>query len=304
MFRYQVRYVSFDCLVSIFFTFKFIQYFFQARIIYLFRNAQFFFICIRQKGMQIHHHIRKDLYRVLFRLDHHKRDRRILDLCRLLLRDDGSCLGHHFSRHDIHDVFCQRKACDTVAEGKLFIKFITSDLCQIIAPHVKKHAVDQAFRAVHRKRFARTEFLIQFQKTILIVLGRIFRKTGNDLRLFPEQVEDLLVRSHTERADQHRDRHFSVPVNTHIKNIIGVRLIFQPRPAVRNNGRGIQFLSDLIVGDPVINTGGTHKLAYNNTFCTIDDKCTRLRHEWQISHENVMFTDFFRFFIMKSYLHF
>ena len=45
----------------------------------------------------------------------------------------------------------------------------------------------------------------------------------------------------------------------------------------------------------------THELTDNNSLSTIDHKCACCGHQRQISHENLMFIDFFCLFVNQSY---
>ena len=53
------------------------------------------------------------------------------------------------------------------------------------------------------------------------------------------------------------------------------------------------------MGDPVINSRRTHKLTDDNTFRTIDHESTCLRHQREISHEDLMFVYLISFLIIK-----
>ena len=53
----------------------------------------------------------------------------------------------------------------------------------------------------------------------------------------------------------------------------------------------------------IVNSGGTNELADDNTFCAIDHECTCLRHQRQVTHENLVFIDFICLFIIKTYFY-
>ena len=128
-------------------------------------------------------------------------------------------------------------AADTVAEHQFFIKLVSSYLRQVITSRVKEHAGDQAFRTINCQRLSRTDLLIQLQKSFLIVGCRILFKARHDLRLFAKQLDDLRICTDSQRTDQHSDRYLSSSIYSYIKNVIGISLILQPCPAVRDHGR-------------------------------------------------------------------
>ena len=55
------------------------------------------------------------------------------------------------------------------------------------------------------------------------------------------------------------------------------------------------------MGDPVIDARRTHKLADDDTFSSVDDKCTCLCHQRKVSHEDLMFIDLISLLIMEPY---
>ena len=118
-----------------------------------------------------------------------------------------------------------------------------------------------------------------------------------------KQINNLLICSDTKRTDEHCDRNLSGSVYTNIKNVIGIGLIFQPCTTVRNNGARIEFLTNLIMRNSVVDTRGTNQLADDNTFCAIDYECTGLSHKRQIAHEDLMFVDFIILFVVQTNLY-
>ena len=58
------------------------------------------------------------------------------------------------------------------------------------------------------------------------------------------------------------------------------------------------------MADSIINTGGTNKLADDNTFCAVNNEGSCLSHQGQIAHEDFMLCNLFFFFIVKTYLNF
>ena len=194
-------------------------------------------------------------------------------------------------------------ASNPVPERQFLVKLISAHLCKIISAGVKKHGVNQALRALHAQRLPGTYFLIQLQQAFLIVLGGILCKAGLNLRLVPEYLTDFIVGPNPQRTNQHGHRNLTGSVHTHIKDIVGIRLILQPRTPVGNHRTGIQLLSQLVMPYGVIDARGTYQLAYDDTLCSIDHESTGLCHQGKVAHENLMFADFFFFLIIEPYSH-
>ena len=201
-----------------------VQNLLQHRIVNQLRDAQLSGIAVH-KVRDIHHHVGEHLHISLLRLNPHRRYRGILDrICQLSrhlvarLRQNLTCLG-------IHYVLRQDVMPDPVAEHELLIEFISADLGKIISSGIKKHRHDQAFRALHTERLARTDLFIQLKQTLLIILRSVLCKTRLYLRLITEKLPDLIIGAHAKRTDQHSDRNLSGSVHAHIKDIIRVCLI-------------------------------------------------------------------------------
>ena len=89
-------------------------------------------------------------------------------------------------------------------------------------------------------------------------IGGILGDTSKNLWFFTEHIDDFLICSDTEGTDQHGYRYFTGTVNTYVENIVGIGFIFQPCTTVWNHGTGIEFFTDLIMADAVVDTRGTH----------------------------------------------
>ena len=304
MLRDQVGHASFNCLKTVRLLFVLLQDLLQNRVVYFLGDSQFFLVRLRQKGMEIYHHIGKNLYAVSFLVLYvNKRNRCVLDLIRQLLRDESAGLSDHFSGLVADRILSKSCPGDAVAERKFFVEFISSDLGQVITSHVKKHGIEKAESVLIRQRLARTDSLIQLKNTLFRRLRGVLLQTGQDFRLVTKHLQDLFVGSHTERTDQHRDGHFTVTIHFNIEHIRRIRLILQPCSTIRDHLSRIQLLSDLIVGNTIINPRGSYQLRYDDTLCTVDHKRTGAGHQRKISHKNLLLADLLEFVVMKSYLH-
>ena len=57
------------------------------------------------------------------------------------------------------------------------------------------------------------------------------------------------------------------------------------------------------MADSIVNAGGTHQLADDNTLCAVDDEGARLSHQGEVAHEDLMLRDLFLFLIIKADSH-
>ena len=216
-----------------------------------------------------------------------------LDFTRDFTRDRDTRLTDEFAGNRIDCGFCQRMPDKAAGNIQLFIIFIPPDRRKIIAFGIEKQIVDQDLRALHQRRLARPQFFVNlFERLVAerrIVLGSqraalvFFKRRGNH-RFVSEHRENIRIRLNAERADKDGDRNFSCLVDLYIKRIVDIRLIFQPRAAVRNHGSGKHMLAGFINGIPVINAGGTNDLRNDYSFRAIDDKRSIFGHHREIAH--------------------
>ena len=132
----------------------------QYRIIYMLCDTQFFRIAL-YKACNVYHHIGKNLNVLFLCLDIYKRNCCILNgICQFSSNLRAGCC-QNLSGQSIHNILCQDVMSDSVSECKLFVEFISANLCQIISSGVKEHGVDQAFRALNTQGLTGTNFFVQ-----------------------------------------------------------------------------------------------------------------------------------------------
>ena len=171
MFWNQESHIFTDCFILLFFSLVFLQNFRQFRIVNFFCDSQRFFICFWQERIEIHHHIGENfLISSFFRLNKYIWNSCILNFISQFLCYKSSSLCNHLSCHRADSIFCQFKTGNSVTKSQFFVKLISSYFSQIVASHIKEHTVDEIFRTIYCQRLARTQFLVKFQQTILIVL--------------------------------------------------------------------------------------------------------------------------------------
>ena len=92
----------------------------------------------------------------------------------------------------------------------------------------------------------------------------------------------------------------ALAVEVNVDEIVGVKLDFNPGPAVRNNPVRIQ---DGAVGMGALlkaNTRGAVQLTHNDAFGAIDNEAARAGHQGNLTHEDILFTDFLSVLQTKS----
>ena len=201
------------------------------------------------------HHVGEYFYKPFLCLDPHKRNSCILDGLSHLDRNFIAFLAENLTTERIHHILREDLVPDPVLQSQFLIKFISADLRKIISSGIKKHCCHKVFCTVQAKRLAGTDLAVQLLQTLLVVLGGIFGKACQNLRLLAKEFQDFLIRTYTERADQHSDRYLSCSIYTNVENIIGIGLVLEPCTAIGNDGAREQPLADLVMCDAIIDTG-------------------------------------------------
>ena len=147
------------CFLDLFDAAVILQNPFKNRIIYVFVNPQFLSANIHVI-CDVNHHIRENLNIAFFRLYHNIGHSRVLDLSGKHIGHLSSGCRNDLTRRFINHILRKHKACDTIAEVELFIKFISADLSQIISSCIKEHAVQEGFRILNCQRLARTKLFV------------------------------------------------------------------------------------------------------------------------------------------------
>ena len=78
---------------------------------------------------------------LLLALNPYKRNACVLDVSSKFLGNLGSLLRQNLSGGCINHILSQDMTYDTVLKVKLFIEFIATYLCQIVAARIEEHAV-------------------------------------------------------------------------------------------------------------------------------------------------------------------
>ena len=174
-------------------------------------------------------------------------DSGILDLPRRLLVNFLARHGEHFARLGIDNIFRCSLPHNAVGKRKLFIEFIAAHPRKVVALGVEEQRIHQHAGALHCGRLSRAQALIDFYQPFLLGSSGILFKCGIQNFIFAKERSDLLIGSKAHGAHQHRRRELSCAVCPHPHDVAGIRLKFQPCPAVWDNGGIKKVFSRLIL---------------------------------------------------------
>jgi len=256
---------------------------------------EFQFPGVQSKGFQVDGGVHKEVadaaHHTAVHGHVHAADAGVLDSASQLTVDAVPRGGDEFPRARVHHGGGQALSRDADAQVQFLVDFITSHARQVIAPRVKKEGGQKALRGFHRRRFARAQALINLQQTRLLGLRRIALHRGQKALVLAEEILQLRVRAAAQGAQKHGGGEFARAVHAGPKHVVAVGLKFKPSAPVGND-RGIDegapvFIHGFLVDD----AGGTHKLADNDAFRTVDNEGARLGHEREFAHEDLLLLD-------------
>ena len=215
----------------------------------------------------------------------------------------GVSFNDDFSCFRINDRILNDMSFQTMLPAQLLAQLITAYLGQVIAVRIIEEIVKQGCTAVYSSRFTRTELLVYFNKRFFCGTGWILFQCLFNVYIMGKQFQNIFIAGEAQCTYKYSGRHLAVTVNTNRQCAVGIGFQFNPCAAVWNNLSGINHLAVSILFAFEINARGTDELRYDDTFCTIDDKCTGIRHNREIAHEQFMFLDFSGVFVYQSYIY-
>ncbi len=188
------------------------------------------------------------------------------------------------------------------SHAEFFVKLIATHTHQVIALGVKEKAAQQGAGTILRGRLARLLTLVNFKQALRLrfcIIGVL--NGGHQALIIAQKVDDFLIRAIAQRTQKHGDGQLTGAVNAHPQRVVGIRLVFQPCTAIRDDLRGIQMAAGFINLAIVISARRTNKLADDDALRTVDDECAMLGHERKIAHEHVRLLDFARFAVFEAH---
>ena len=216
---------------------------------------------------------------------------------------------NRLSRHDklarfpVDNRLMQGEAEKAMFPAELAAGFITADTSHIITAGVKEEPFKEAAGTFYCRRFAGTKFFIDFNQCFFLRFGSILFESGLQTGIIIEKLHNIVICGPTERTNQDGRGDLTISVDTGINNAVRIRFQFNPRPAVRYDRRTVEPNAHGIDFTAVIHAGRTYQLADNNTFRTVNDKCTRIRNQGEVTHEYFLVFDLTCFTIHQANKH-
>ena len=225
------------------------------------------------------------------------------DPCDRFFIDGSVAFDDHFTRFHIDDRAFGLVTEETVLPSQLLIQFVTADLREIITARIKEEIMEQRRTTIFGSRFTRAELVIDLDQSGLFVRGAVFFQRLFDMDIMIEKLQDLFIGRVAQRTDEDSDRHLTVTIDTDGDGAGRIRFQFDPRTAVRDQLRGINLLVESISFTLVVYARGTNQLGYDDTLGAIDDECTRVRHDREIPHEQIVLFQLAGFLVFQTRLH-
>ena len=225
------------------------------------------------------------------------------DPCDGFFIDGAVAFDDHFTRFHIDDRAFGLVTEETVLPSQLLIQFVTADLREIITARIKEEIMEQRRTTIFGSRFTRAELVIDLDQSRLFVRGAVFLQRLFDMDIMIEKLQDLFIGRVAQRTNEDSDRHLTVTVDTDGNGASRIRFQLDPRTAIRDQLRGIDFLVESISFALVVYARRTNQLGYDDTLGTIDDECARVRHDREIPHEQIVLFQLAGFLVFQTCLH-
>ncbi len=237
-----------------------------------------------------------------FRHDERFRHARLLNLlCQLrrdLLARNRELLTGHGAEHILSELLVN----ETGSDAELLVILVSAETAEIIASGIEEQVIDQRSGCINRSRIARTQLLVNLKKCLVdvlllgcriaVVLFLFLLLDGRaEAVVITEEVEDLVIQTDAERADECGNRDLAVLINLDVDDVIGIHFIFEPCAAVRDDCGIEQHLAGLIAGEAVVDARRTDELGDNDTLRAVDDERTGVGHEGHIAHIDFLLLD-------------
>ena len=95
----------------------------------------------------------------------------LLNLARHLAGQRDACLADKLAREGVDGGFSQLVPDNASGDIQLLIIFIAADRREVVALGVKEQVVDEQLRALHQRRFARTELLVSASSPSVVLFS-------------------------------------------------------------------------------------------------------------------------------------
>ena len=222
-----------------------------------------------------------------------------------VLRNRLALGEYDFARFLIDDRLGKYLPEQTAPPAEFFCQFIATDCRQIVTARIKEQHLQELARIVLIRRLARAQAAVDLNDRLAARLDliRIAFNRREDARIVAEERTNIAVRLVAERTDKVGHRHFARAVDAHGHDIVCVRFELDPRAAVRNNRRIVEFLARCVDLHAIIRAGRAHELTDNDALRTVDDERPCVRHEREIAHKHFLLLDLARLAVDETHIH-
>ncbi len=276
------------------------------------------------KAADIHHAVGEhanDL--AALQLEHHADDAGVGDLARLVAGDDGAGLGEDLAGEGVGHGLGQGEARDARVEGELLVELVAADVGQLVAAAVIEEAVEQGLGGLDRRRIARAQFAVDFDQSLFPAAGAVLLNGRDKALILAEDLLQALVRGGADIGIRHAaepggrlvlveiahglqepgDGQLAVLVDADVEDIVGVRLVLEPRAVIRDHRGGVDRDHGLIGGLVEIHAGRTHDLGDDDALRAVDDEGAARGHDREISHEDLLLLDLLGLLVAQTDAH-
>ena len=176
---------------------------------------------------------------------------------------------------------------------------------------IKEEVFQQSLAALHRRRIAGTELLVDLQQAIVAGNAGVALERGNNALIVAEDFADRITGNgaadgiidaaeprvrlvrlvSAESLEQKRGRQLAVLVDADVEHVVQVGLVLKPRAVVRDDGRAVHGAVGFVRFLVEIDAGGTDDLGDDDALGAVDDKRAACGHEREIAHEDLLFLD-------------
>ena len=96
-----------------------------------------------------------------------------LNLIQVFIGHLGACRQNNFASFLVCQGLRQNAATQAASPAQLFIKLITTDICQVITLVVKEGIFNQLYSVFQNNRLAGTQLFVKLQHSLIPVMGSI-----------------------------------------------------------------------------------------------------------------------------------
>ena len=225
--------------------------------------------------------------------------------------EDGALFEHDLTGEGADGVEREFITLDALGKREFLVELVAADGRDVVAARVEEHIVEKDLGTFHQRRITGAQTAIDLLESLLVGSGVIGAcKLGDpilfdgldDLVVVTEERTDVLVLGETQSTKQNGDGDLAVAVDLHVEDVVDVRLVFQPRAAIRDHGAGEGELAHLVDVLGKVHARATDDLGDDDALRTVDDERTVVGHLGEVAHVDLLFLDLVRLLVGQTNL--